>query len=257
MIFAMSDIHGHLNVLRKSLEKVDLIGSNCLILLGDYIDYGPESGQTLRFIFDLQRQYGPDKVIVLRGNHEEMFLEWLNIYNAPNAGEPDDTGFIPWSDWLTTDPDFGTFRTFLTKHQWGVFQKIQRTASEDTLNINGAHMIYQANRDLIPWLKKLPYYYETETQIFVHAGIDEEAGKYWRLGTPESTFIGKHPASTGKFYKDIIAGHVGTSKLANDPKFHGVYHDGKSHYYIDGTVSVSGRIPLLAYNEQTGKYTEL
>ena len=114
----MSDIHGFLNVFQENLKRIDLSGENRLVLLGDYIDYGPESGRTLRLIFETQKRYGAEKVIVLRGNHEEMFLEWLDAYAGPHAGQPDADGLIPWSDWLLTDPDFGTFRSFLSEAQW-------------------------------------------------------------------------------------------------------------------------------------------
>ena len=100
-------------------------------------------------------------------------------------------------------------------------------------------------------------YYETERQIYVHAAIDEEAGDWWRYGTEEGVFTGKYPPTTGRFPKDVIAGHVGTAGLAGHPDFHGVYFDGQSHYFLDGTVGVSGHIPILAYDEESGNYMEL
>ena len=257
MIYAMSDIHGFADIFQENLKRIDLSEKNRLVLLGDYIDYGPESGRTLRLAFETQKRYGEKKVIVLRGNHEEAFLEWLDIYGGPRAGEPDEYGLVPWSDWLSTDPDYDTLRSFVTEEQWAFFCQITRTASEDTLNIEAVRMVLSANGELIEWLRSLPYFYETERQIFVHAGIDEEAGDWWPYGTPEYMFVGKFPASAGSFYKDIIAGHIGTARIAGDPDFHGVYHDGQSHYYIDGTVNESSRIPILAYDEEERAYSEI
>lgn len=108
---------------------------------------------------------------------------------------------------------------------------------------------------LIRWLERLPLYYETEEQIFVRAGIDEEAEEYWRHGTPDDYFVQKYPASFGKFYKDIIAGHISTSSLAGDEEFHHVYWDGKSHFYIDGNTVKSGYVPVLRYNTKTSRYS--
>ncbi len=257
MLYAMSDIHGYMLPLKKALSRVDLYGDNRLVLLGDYIDYGPESGQVLRLIYDLQRRHGAGKVIVLRGNHEEMLLEWLDAYGSPRAEEPDGYGLLSWSDWLNTDPDFRTFRTLITDAQWASFQQVKYTLSEDALNLTAAKMVLESGRELVAWLRGLPYYYETERQIFVHAGIDEEAGEWWSLGTPEYVFTQKYPPTRGRFCKDIVAGHVGTANLAGDPEFHGVYFDGESHYYIDGTVAVSGKLPILAYDEATGRYRSL
>ena len=103
MIYTMGDIYDFLDVFREQLKWIDLSGGNRLVLLGDSIDYGPESGQTLRLIFETQKRYGAEKVIVLRGNHEEMFLEWLDAYAGPHAGQPDADGLILWSDWLRAD----------------------------------------------------------------------------------------------------------------------------------------------------------
>ena len=33
------------------------------------------------------------------------------------------------------------------------------------------------------WIGSLPVFHETEEQIFVHAGVDEEAEEYWKWGT--------------------------------------------------------------------------
>ena len=256
-IYCMSDIHGFYGAFAGRLEQLgELRGEDKLILLGDYIDYGSESGQVLRRIYELQQALG-DRCIVLRGNHEEMLLEWLDAYTGLQAGQVDEYGLRPWNPWLNTDPDFQTFHTLVTPEQWAFFRQVMPTLSEDSLNLTAVKMVLETNRDLIRWLRGLPYYHETEKQIFVHAGIDEEAGDWWRLGTPASTFVGKYPHIMGRFDKDIIAGHVGTYKLMGDPDFHGILWDGESHYFCDGTVSVSGNIPVLVYDTDTCKYYSL
>lgn len=98
MIYAMSDIHGCIENFQKQMEQVDLSEKNRIVFLGDYIDYGDGSCQVLKYIWDLQKKYGAEKVVVLKGNHEQM-----------------------------------------------------------------------------------PSYFETENQIFVHAGVDEEEGEYWLM----------------------------------------------------------------------------
>lgn len=106
----------------------------------------------------------------------------------------------------------------------------------------------------ISWMMSLPRYYATENQIFCHAGVDEEAGEEWEWGTDDYTYTEKYPAQVGHFCMDIIAGHVGTYQIANNPSFHDIYFDGQSHYYIDGTVQESGEIPVLMYDTDTNKY---
>lgn len=107
----------------------------------------------------------------------------------------------------------------------------------------------------IKWLKALPYYYETDTQIYVHAGIDEEAGEFWKWGSEDYYFCCKYPHTIGKFYKDIIAGHIGTCTIANDENYHSVFWDKQSHFYIDGTTEISKIIPVLKYNTDTKRYS--
>ncbi len=106
----------------------------------------------------------------------------------------------------------------------------------------------------IRWMNSLPRYYATDTQIFCHAGVEEEAGEEWKWGTNEYTYTEKFPAQTGKFCMDIIAGHVGTYSIAHNSSFHDIYFDGESHYYLDGTVLRSGIIPVLMYDTDTNKY---
>ena len=55
----------------------------------------------------------------------------------------------------------------------------------------------------------------------------------------------------------VVAGHVGTAEIAGDPGFHGIYYDGESHYYIDGTVFESSCIPILMVDTDEDKYYEI
>ena len=120
---------------------------------------------------------------------------------------------------------------------------------------NGAVYINDNDSTIIPWLKSLPFYYETDTQIYVHAGIDEEADEYWKWGTEDYFYCSKYPHTIGKFYKDIIAGHISTSSISKIENYHEVFYDGKSHFYIDGDTENSKFIPLLKYDTINNKYS--
>ena len=109
----------------------------------------------------------------------------------------------------------------------------------------------------IRWIENLPRYFTEGNTIFVHAGIDEEAGDMWEWMTSEYTYVNKYPAETGKIEgldMKVVAGHVGTAEIAGDPRFHDIYYDGESHYYIDGTVLDSGIIPVLLVDTDEDKY---
>ena len=105
------------------------------------------------------------------------------------------------------------------------------------------------------WMRKLPFYFETDEQIFVHAGVDEDAWDLWKFGTSDDFFCEKIPWSEGKFLKDVIAGHIGTFNMARDESFHDVYWDGESHYYLDGSVHISHKVPVLKYDTKRKRYS--
>jgi len=243
--YAISDIHGFLDELKEVMKLVNIKNNNKLIFLGDYIDYGEKSCEVLYYIKNLSETY-KNQVIVLMGNHEEMFLQWLR-----NPKE--------YVGYYIEDKDLHTLKTFLNSDEIKEFSNQIKLNNDVTkTSIEVANLIKSRHKDLIVWLRKLPYYYETDNQIFVHAGIDEKAEELWKVGTPKIYFTGKYPDFPLKpkyFYKDIISGHIGAVQFRKDKNNHKIFWDGKSHYYIDGTTRLSLFIPILKYNTTTGIYT--
>ena len=246
MIYAISDIHACYEAFQQRIEQLKPKleeGDNKLILLGDYIDRGTDSYKVLELIHSLQKKFGKEKVIALKGNHEEWFLDFLE--NGERI-------------WLEEDKDYHTSKTFLLKEQKKTLEKM--TSKEEATKYL-CSCIKKNHKSLIHWIKNLPYYYETPTQIFVHAGVEEdileEELEWCTLMTPEYVMTGKYPATLGKFFKDIIAGHIGVSEIAQDETYQGIYFDGESHYYIDGSVEKTGELLCLAYDEKNQKYYEL
>lgn len=152
------------------------------------------------------------------------------------------------------DKEFKTIRSFLTKEQFLELSKID-VKNISKLNSFVREKILENHKEIIEWMKNLPYFYETEKQIFVHAGIDEDAGELWKLGTPDYYYVSKYPATKGRFYKDIIAGHISSATVANDIRCLGkVFYDGHSHYYVDGSIHQSKKLPVLVYDVETEEY---
>ncbi|ACR79117.1 MULTISPECIES: metallophosphoesterase family protein [Kosmotoga] len=75
MIYAIGDIHGCLESLKKLIEKINPSRTDMLIFVGDYIDRGPNSKGVVDFLIKLSRSR---KCIFIRGNHEQMLLDYLN-----------------------------------------------------------------------------------------------------------------------------------------------------------------------------------
>ncbi len=108
----------------------------------------------------------------------------------------------------------------------------------------------------LSFLQNLPLYHVEDDVIFVHAGIDEASGENWEWESTDRDFLEKYPAETGYFEGEmtIVAGHIGTSEIAENPRFHDIFFDGESHYYIDGSVYEGGNLNVLIYDEKEKKF---
>jgi serine/threonine protein phosphatase 1 len=79
-IYAISDIHGCADLLQKMFTVIDRDLSNAgdmraiHVFLGDYIDRGPESCQTIDLLMDRSRHH---ETIFLKGNHEAFLFDVL------------------------------------------------------------------------------------------------------------------------------------------------------------------------------------
>ncbi len=76
--YAIGDIHGNLDLLERLLEKLrpDL-AQDRLVFMGDYIDRGPRPKGVVDYVLRLQNLAPPGQVVCLKGNHEAMFLNFL------------------------------------------------------------------------------------------------------------------------------------------------------------------------------------
>jgi len=72
VIYAIGDIHGCLDPLRRLMEKIRLSEADELVFIGDYIDRGPDSKGVIDYLLTLRGRY-----TFLMGNHERMFLDFL------------------------------------------------------------------------------------------------------------------------------------------------------------------------------------
>ncbi len=72
-LFAISDIHGCAQTFRELLDQIGLNQDDHLVLVGDYIDRGPDSKGVVDQILDLREKgYA---ITALKGNHEGLMLE--------------------------------------------------------------------------------------------------------------------------------------------------------------------------------------
>jgi len=74
--YAIGDVHGRFDLLTRALDEIgDLEAQDArLVMLGDYVDRGPQSREV---VDELMRRSLHERVVCLRGNHEEMMLNSL------------------------------------------------------------------------------------------------------------------------------------------------------------------------------------
>jgi serine/threonine protein phosphatase 1 len=148
--FAFGDIHGDLDALERAFERLpERRESDTLVFLGDYLDRGPNSAEVVAYVRRLAVE-GPAKVVALRGNHEDAWLR------AIDRGWPEFV--LPPGNGCTA-----AMRSFTGKP---ASEGRPRDEELRTL-LTGAFF----PRDVVEWMRSLPYWYEDEHAIYVHAGL--------------------------------------------------------------------------------------
>lgn len=73
----ISDIHGHLILFKQLLEKIHYSKEDTLIILGDFIEKGPEILPLIDYLMQLAQN---KNVYIVKGNCEWAILTWLHEY---------------------------------------------------------------------------------------------------------------------------------------------------------------------------------
>ena len=149
--FAVGDIHGDLDALQRAFARLpSLEPTDTVVFLGDYLDRGPHSAEVLRFVRRLSNETR-SKIVALRGNHEDA---WLRVIQQgwPEFVMPPGNGclaalrsFAGMPEHATEEPEPHELEALLT----GSFFP----------------------RDVVEWMQGLPYWYEDQHAIYVHAGL--------------------------------------------------------------------------------------
>jgi serine/threonine protein phosphatase 1 len=89
VVYAIGDVHGRADLLRQLLGLIEADQATSgkpmrLVTLGDYIDRGPASREVIDILIALSAQ-GGERMIALKGNHEDALLNFLD---DPAAGAP-------------------------------------------------------------------------------------------------------------------------------------------------------------------------
>ncbi len=71
----IGDIHGGFKALEQVLERACVTTDDTLIFLGDYVDGWGQSFEVINKLIALKSSHN---CVFLKGNHDELFYDWLN-----------------------------------------------------------------------------------------------------------------------------------------------------------------------------------
>jgi len=169
-VIAIGDVHGCIHALEAVLEAIAPTSADTLVFLGDLIDHGRESRETIDRIIALKSQC---QVVLVRGNHEEMMM-WAR------EGEQ---GLIYWIN-----------------HGGASTLSSYRFPAARLEEISDAH--WQLVESCVP-------YYETDDFIFTHANYQadlpmaEQQGTHLRWALFEPAEMRRHQSGKG-----VLVGHT-------------------------------------------------
>lgn len=151
--FVTSDPHGFFTLMHNSLLEKGFDENNPehkIIICGDLMDRGKEARKMQSYILSLLEK---DKVILIRGNHEDLILDMINDMNE---GDPFTIAYSHHASNKTLDTAFQLTGTKL------------RDLYDDILAVSRSTAATPLVRTIIP---KMVNYYETEHYVFVHGWV--------------------------------------------------------------------------------------
>jgi serine/threonine protein phosphatase 1 len=172
-IFAIGDVHGCAHELELLIAKIKPKPEDLVVFLGDYVDRGPASRKVIDLVIELGSRC---EVVALKGNHEAMFLDFLQHPESPGAG------------------------LFVLN---GGSATLANYAQEDgSIEMPDKHVAF---------FRDLKLFYETDDYFFVHAGVPDIPLKSIRESEHELAMLwSRHPflGSDYKWEKIIVHGHT-------------------------------------------------
>ncbi len=155
-ILAISDVHGNLPYLRGALEKARFGPEDVLILVGDLLEKGPQSLDTLRYVAALSKTH---TVIALAGNADWWYRLLFEVGTAED------------NLWYINNKPFCLVRQMCAEQGIPVAPDMDFLSLRDTLA--------QRYPEEFAFLRAVPEVLETPRYTFVHGGLPEGPPETW------------------------------------------------------------------------------
>lgn len=199
--FVIGDVHGRRAQLRQLLGLLPRDPArDTLVLLGDLIDRGEDIPGTVEDVVNLQSS--DSGVLVLRGNHEQMLLDFL------------DAGATLW-----LHPAVGgdsTVRQYTGRSAVGGSpEEVEELRQAVKRTVPAEH---------VEFFRRMPLYHEDDYALYVHAGLD--AGRHPRETEARHLLWTRDPDFYKHYHgKPCVFGHTPTPLLPLLGRIgrHGIY----------------------------------
>lgn len=224
-VFVVSDIHGHIKQFEDILTHWN--PEDTLVVLGDLIDRGPQSLQVIEKVMTLKQTYD-EQVIFLKGNHEDMLLNFLN-----NPAEKQGNYYM--------NGGLETMQTLLAQLP-DALANVSYTEQAEAVK---AHFSAQ-----LEFLATAPTHHIIGQVLLTHAGFNSEFATLEQSTTRDFLWIRKHYLQANKTPYVNVFGHTPLTYIHES---HDVWvSDDQRYIGIDGGCYMSGQLNavLLA---QTGE----
>jgi serine/threonine protein phosphatase 1 len=203
--FAIGDIHGDLAALQLLFQRLpDIVAGDTIVFLGDYIDRGPDSAGVVKWVREFTSETTA-RVVTLRGNHEDA---WLQVVDKgwPEFIIPRGNGCLE------------CYRSFCGKPQ----PRDDESPATDELDsiLSGDFL----PRDVVAWMREMPFFYEDDHAIYVHAGIKREGDRFPHPSEvePKRALLWLRDRDFFSNYRGklVVFGHTTTRTLPNELSTH-------------------------------------
>ena len=201
--FAIGDIHGDLQTLQVLLARLPALGpDDTLVFLGDYLDRGPASRQTVELLRHTLPKETPARIVALKGNHEDGWLRHVREGGWPEFVVPQSNGCMACvRSYLgtTAPPDDG------------------RPSKEEFQALLSGTVLPE---DVLAWMAALPHWFEDAHAIYVHAGLPQRDGRWLHPGevTDPRVLLWERSAEFFRGYegKRVVCGHTPVTTLPQE-----------------------------------------
>ena len=187
-VIVISDIHGNLPYLKGLLAKLSLRRDDVLILLGDLVEKGPFSLDTVRYILSLRESC---ELHAMCGNCDMWFTRF---------GREDLTWPYAYLDWLERNG----FPGYYVQMAAECGERFDRNADFARL----LPLLRERFREEFAFFDSLPHVLDAGEYIFVHGGLPAKRGE-WESYPPRAFLKNDFFAAQGKKFDEwVIVGHL-------------------------------------------------